>query len=359
MQLTATKQEWSKIYALFRLIGSGELATGNRHQEAIEGKTLRLLRLRRIEGEGYLRMIRTENEAEFDINGETMSIPASRFTELADELLLLLKGKADEFEAPRAEEMLDLLKIFDFNSSALEGEDFEAVFFNPETESEDFRRIRVKCNMSNLYLVGANRASNFKYDITQVKLSNPEVNKINHLGDNETGSLLRLTEIFRLGGKLKFTSTEGKFFWNALQLIDMQLPKLLAEMTRNFYTTDYLTVKELTEELNRNNPFKVKDEVIEKSRIYEFKIRQFLYAAACGMKPTKTWRGNGYNHTFLFVTKKGELLSFDPADKENFEKFLFFNTRFSLPNEDKNKFGAIEKENGQWLIKLNLEIRFI
>ena len=179
------------------------------------------------------------------------------------------------------------------------------------------------------------------------------------MGDNETGSLVRLSEIFRLGGKLKFTSTEGKFFLNGLQLIDTQLAKLLAEMVRNFYTTDLTTVAELTGELNRNNPFKVKDEIIEKGRLYEFKIRQFLYAAACRMKPTKTWRGNGYDHTHLFITRNGELRSYDPREKEFFEKFLFHNTRFCISNEDKNKFGSIEKENGQWLIKLNLEIRFI
>ncbi|MEG1617095.1 MAG: HpaII family restriction endonuclease [Bacteroidales bacterium] len=359
MQLKANKQEWAKAYAIFRLIGAGNLAKGNRHQQPVEDENLRLLRLTRYEGEGSLKITRYSDEITAVLNGIEKKIPLQRFSELADRLLLLLKGKEEEFICPEAETLLDELGIFDFNPSALEGEDFEAVFFNEKTECEEFRRIRIKSNLSNLYLVAANRASNFKYDITQVKFSNPETNKINAIGDNETGSILRLDEIFRLGGKLKFTGTEGKFFLSALQLIDMQLPKLLAEMIRNFYTTDLLTVRDLTEELNRNNPFKVKDEMIEKSRVYEYKIRQFLYAAACGMKPTKTWRGNGYNHTHLFITKKGELLSYDPNEKENFEKFLFFNTRFSLPNEDKNKFGSIEKENGQWLIKLNLEIRFI
>ena len=107
------------------------------------------------------------------------------------------------------------------------------------------------------------------------------------------------------------------------------------------------------------NIFKVKTELIEKSRIYEYKVRQFLYAAACGMKPTKTWRGNGYNHTFLYITKEGDMICYDPMEKETFEKFLFNNTRLCIPNEDKNRFGSIEKEDGQWLIKLNLEIRFL
>lgn len=359
MLLTANKKDWAKIYALFRLIGCGTLPKGNRHQLPVQDEDLILLRLTRYEGEGKLSLKRSETETVFDLNGIEKCYPNQLFCELADKLLELLKSSKEEFQCAEAEEMLDNLQIFDFNSSALEGEDFEAVFFNTKLQCEDFRKIRVKSNLTNLYLVAANRASNFKYDIIQVKLSNPEVNKINGIGDNETGSILRLDEIFRLGGKLKFTSTEGKFFLNGLQLIDMHLPKLLAEMAFNFYTSDMLTVKQLTAEINRKNPFKVKDEVIEKSRIYEFKIRQFLYAAACGMKPSKTWRGNGYTHTHLFITKNGDLLSYDPNEKENFEKFLFENCRLSIANEDKNKFGVIEKENGQWLIKLNLEIRFI
>ena len=134
--------------------------------------------------------------------------------------------------------------------------------------------------------------------------------------------------------------------------------RLLSDLVRIFYTDEMITIKDITEEINRVNPFKVKDEVIEKSRLYEYKIRQFLYAVACGLKPTKTWRGNGNTHMQIFVKENGEILYYNPAEKEKFEKFLFANTRLSIPNEDKNKFGGIEKENGQWLIKLNMEIRF-
>ena len=52
------------------------------------------------------------------------------------------------------------------------------------------------------------------------------------------------------------------------------------------------------------------------------------------------------------------MIFYDPTDKERMEKFLFNNTRFCIANEDKSKFGQIEKEDGQWLFKLNLEIRF-
>lgn len=369
MYLTGNKQEWSKIYALFRIMEKRGMMQGNRTLEAKDNSFLSLRRIIRIVPNGKITLTPGSNEWKIvrittDEEGmnpvtEENYIPNSRLEECAEQLYSLLKGKAESFECEQAETLLEEFGIYDFYAASEEGDDFQAVFYDSQNDYEIFHKIRVRSLIDNLYLVAANRASNFKYDITQVKFSNPETNKINGIGDNETGSILRLDEIFRLGGRLKYTSTEGKFFLNALQLIDMQLPKLLSEMVRLFYTTDKLTVKELTEELNAINLFKVKEEVITKSRIYEYKIRQFLYAAACGLKPTKTWRGNGNNHLQLFITKKGELLGYDPNQKEEFEKFLLANTRLSLPNEDKNKFGVIEKENGQWLIKLNLEIRFI
>lgn len=368
MYLKGNKQEWAKIYGWFQLMNQLGTNEGNRKLEAKENSFLTLRRIKRILPDGSItlypqeqewKVVREIKDAE---NGtsttEEIMIAASRFVECAKLIYDKIKGKEEEIECDEAETLLEDMGVYDFYAASEEGEDIQAVFYDANNDYEVFHKIRVRSLMDNLYLVAANRASNFKYDITQVKFSNPETNKINAIGDNETGSIYRLDEIFRLGGRLKYTTLEGKFFLNALQLIDMQLPKLLSEMVRLFYTGDKLTVRELTEELNEINLFKVKEEVITKSRIYEYKIRQFLYAAACGLKPSKTWRGNGNTHYQLFITKKGELLGYNPVMKEEFEKFLFENTRLSLANEDKNKFGVIEKENGQWLIKLNLEIRF-
>ena len=375
MYLKGDKQDWSKIYAMFRLLVDNGMAMGTIDLVAKKDSFKQLIKITRDILNGQLIIIR-DNESvivqtiakpKTDIGPQediylpeekTISIPISEIERLS--ILLLdkcIKEKGD-FECEEVETILQRMQIYDFTSESSTGETFQAIFYNSQLDCQEYYPIRVCPLLGKLYLVAANRASNFKYDITQVRLANPEANKINGIGDDESGSLLRLAEIDRLGGKLKFTSTEGKFFLNALQLIDMQLPRLLSEMVRIFYTTDKITVKAITEELNRINLFKVKDEVIEKNRFYEYKIRQFLYAAACGLKPTKVWRGNGLFHLHLMVTPIGELLAYNPVEKEQFEKFLFANTRLSLANETKNKYGIVEKENGQWLIKLNLEMRF-
>ncbi len=396
MQLSGNKQDWSKYYGLFSILSNPSIFGGDINAKADKKKRFSLIRLSKYTIDGVLHFtyetpinvskypvvlqdnanIKVEffkfnkeassaseqNSAEEpDIesnNSFSAQVSIKELRQAADEIMTSLKSRKDQFFCELAQSILERLNIFDFITDSPEGEDFQVIFFNHKRNCEEFHKIRIRSNMSHLYLVGSNRASNFKYDIVNVKLSNPETSKINSFGDNETGSLERLSEIERLGGKLKYRTIEGKFFLSGLMLIDMQMPKILAEMIKNFYTGEKVTIKDLTEELNEINMFKVKSDLIEKSRIYEFKIRQFLYACACGMKPTKTWRGNGYNHGFFYIDKNGDMIFYDPTDKELMEKFLFNNTRLCIANEDKSKFGQIEKEDGQWLFKLNLEIRF-
>ena len=66
----------------------------------------------------------------------------------------------------------------------------------------------VKSRIPYYKLLPANRAANIKYDILNIKFSNPEANKINRIDNWDA----RLYEIKRLGGKLKYTTTENKIF---------------------------------------------------------------------------------------------------------------------------------------------------
>lgn len=362
MYLNGNAGDWGRIYFILKLISDRKCFWGNVSRKVNDRlEPLKPLRIERDNAETMTSFFYNDKDQLVckDPSNENV-IDIAEIAEVCNHLKeIIINGEGVDFEDEKTETLLDKMLIYDFISSSEDGEDIRVVFYDENLKCERFWPVRLKPTFENLYLIPSNRASNFKYDIIDVKLSNPESNKINYLGDNETGSLERLDEIFRLGGKLKYTSVEGKFFQASLQLIDMNLPRLIAEAVKLFYTGNNVSVAAICEQINRVNPFKVKDEMIEKSRVYEYKFRQLLYAAACGMKPTKTWRGNGNAHLQIFADASGDLIAYDPMQKELFEKFLFRNTRFCIANEDKSKFGQIEKENGQWLFKLNLEIRFI
>lgn len=74
-------------------------------------------------------------------------------------------------------------------------------------------------------------------------------------------------------------------------MIDLHMGRMLAEMTRLMWLDGITKVSELTEELKKLNPLKIKDELISKHGFYEYKIKELLLALATGMRPAKLYNG--------------------------------------------------------------------
>lgn len=66
---------------------------------------------------------------------------------------------------------------------------------------------------------------------------------------------------------------------------------MLAEMVRLMHLDGITRISELTERIKEMNPLKIKDELINKHRFYEFKMKLFLLALALGMRPAKIYNG--------------------------------------------------------------------
>ncbi len=78
------------------------------------------------------------------------------------------------------------------------------------------------------------------------------------------------------------------------------------------------------------------------------------------MKPASIWRGE-YEATggYLIVKEGGDVVCYHIYDRNQFENYLFHNTRFETPSTDRHLFGNIYQKNGEFFIKLNLQIRFV
>nr|MCR5260604.1 HpaII family restriction endonuclease [Candidatus Gastranaerophilales bacterium] len=93
---------------------------------------------------------------------------------------------------------------------------------------------------------------------------------------------------------------------------------------------------------------------------YEHKMKNFLTDIALGMTPATVWTGT-YQATggYIIVREDGEVLCYHVYNHNEFQKYLFKNTRFDTPSASRYDFGYIYQENGKNYIKLNLQIRFI
>lgn len=139
-------------------------------------------------------------------------------------------------------------------------------------------------------LLGGGRAANLKLEQSGVKIATSHVNKINALRiSNEVAERMMMIE--RLGGVLKYSDVADRVFRSNLLMIDLHFPRVLTEMVRIMHLDGISRISELTEVIKQMNPLKIKDELINKHKFYEFKMKQFLMALALGMRPAKIYNG--------------------------------------------------------------------
>ena len=143
-------------------------------------------------------------------------------------------------------------------------------------------------------------------------------------------------------------------------MIDLHFPRMLAEMVRLMHLEGITRVPELTERIKGINPLKIKDELIQKHRFYEYKMKQFLLALALGMRPAKIFNGTDSAVEGLFlVDGQGEVLGYHQSRRKEFADFLYQNSRFEKGSLEKDKYGFLERENGIWYFKLNAKIGLV
>ena len=86
-------------------------------------------------------------------------------------------------------------------------------------------------------------------------------------------------------------------------------------------------------------------------------MKQLLLTLALGMRRAKIYSGpDSAVEGFILIDNKGELLCYHKLEKETFENFLFYNTRFEKGPVEKDKYGFLERENGLYYFKLNAKI---
>lgn len=100
--------------------------------------------------------------------------------------------------------------------------------------------------------------------------------------------------------------------------------------------------------LENNHPF------------YYYKIKRFLTDIALGMMPSKVWTGElDATGGYLVVKNDGEVLCYHMYNRNEFEDYLFTNTKLETASSSRHKFGTVYEENGQLFFKLKLQIRFL
>ncbi len=97
------------------------------------------------------------------------------------------------------------------------------------------------------------------------------------------------------GFKIKFQNVQSSNLKLNLQLMDSNLPQILAELLLLKYATPGLALLAPTlAQLTKNNPLHF--DLSQGHPFYEYKVKNFMTDSALGMTPSTMWTGQ-YNAT--------------------------------------------------------------
>ena len=355
--LSGNKGEWSEIYALFKLLSDTQLYAGDEHLNKIDSLFYPIVKILRNENDKALEYLIHGNVVIISGGDEEIRVPVKTFTEEATKVLEKIKNSSGAFSLPDTEAFMNAILCKTLKAKATSKTDIRIVIHDQRINREADLGFSIKSKLGGkATLLNAGKTTNFIYELSGFSPSPAEIDSINNI-DTTSKIKDRIQAIRRAGGTLNFIDTQEKIFKNNLVLIDSLLPDIIAEVIKSFFNSNLSSIKDLTNEITRTNPLNYDNQFAH--RFYEYKIKRFLTDVALGMMPSKVWSGI-YEATggYLVVKENGDVLCYHIYNQNQFEDYLFANTKLETASSTRHEFGLISQEGGKFYFKLNLQIRF-
>jgi len=352
--LKGNKGEWSEIYTLLKLLSEGKLFTGDAELNKIQDLVYPIIKILRSETEGNYEYSFSGNLVIITSENQRIEIPIIKFAEQTEILLQKIKTSKDgAFTIPEIEFFLTQIRCKTLRAKSSVKTDIKIVIHDLKTNTQPNLGFSIESQLgSPATLLNASKATNFVYKLN-AKLNNIEIEQFNE----QKNFVDKFKILTKNGIKLEFIDPESSIFKNNLILIDSLLPEIIAEILILSSTSNNTKVAELTEEVSMLNPMNY--DLTHHHNFYDYKIKHLLTDIALGLMPSKVWTGI-YDATggYLVVKDDGVILAYHIYNKNEFENFLFENTRLIRASTSRHEFGKIFIDENEQKLKLNLQIRF-
>ena len=361
--ISGNKGEWSEIYVFFKLLAEGRLYAADGDLNRKESIYYPIIKIIREDIDGTLEY--SHNSQISIINGTTKKticeVPISEFTRKTTELLNeIKKSKKSAFTLENIENFMNSIHVKTLKAGSSNKKDITIMVHDIFTGFEPILGFSIKSMLGRpSTLLNAGKTTNFTYKITNIDLSNTQIKEINNINPKQNKIRQRVKKIEELGGKFDFIRLDNEKFALNLQLIDSSLPLILSEMILQFSRGKARSVENLTELIKKINPCKFNMKY--NHPFYEYRIKNLLTDIALGMMPSKTWNGY-YDATggYIIVRGDGEVLCYHIYNMNDFQDYLFKNTRFESASTSRHQYAKLYRTiDGHIFFKLNLQIRFI
>jgi type II restriction enzyme len=349
MLTTQNKGEWSEIFCMIKLLSENILKLCDENLN-YTGDMVEIL-------SGYLGS--QNNAPQFFINDELVTICLSEasFTqaklelnELAENILNRIASEQNNtFEIEQANQFLNKVNIKKIKSSSYQKGDLLLQINDAQILDNSPLAFSIKSFVgSSPTLINASRATNFTYKIGINPLINQEYfgikskDLVRKLSQNEIDII--------------FKNMDSQIYRDNLLLIDTNMPFIMSEAIKIYYSSTKKYVKEIAEELQLRNPLNLAN-----TTIYESKIKDFSFYSNVGIFPNKPWNGlSNIDGGCIIVAKCGDLKSFYIIRKQYlqwYKNFLYNVAYFDTASNSRHGFGKLYENNGELLLKLNLQVR--
>lgn len=290
---------------------------------------------------------------------EEFRIPITEFQEKAVLLLSKLKETTSAtFSIPEIETFINSFDCVSLKAKSSVKSDIRIVIHDQRTGTTPELGFSIKSQLGGAStLLNAGKTTNFIFEIEDTVLSDNQIKEINQI-DSRSKIKDRIEKIKELLGTLSFRQTESTIFGNNLTLIDSSLPKILAEIVYQFFTSGHSKTVDLVSEISRLNPLEFNLET--NHPFYSYKLKRFLTDIALGMMPSKVWTGElDATGGYLVVKEDGEILCYHIYNRNEFEDYLLNNTKLETASSTRHDFGTVYETGDRQFFKLNLQIRFL
>jgi len=292
-------------------------------------------------------------------NEAPLKIQISEFKSKAQFLLNAIKSNKDRtFSVPEIEEFMRSINCLSLKASSTSKTDLTIVVHDQRTNQQPALGFSIKSQLGSAStLLNAGKTTNFIFKITGTVLNQARIDELNSI-DTRSKIRDRVNAIINENGKFEFVKTERQIFSNNLILIDSKLPEILSELVLEFYTSSKSLIVDLTSKTTEKNPLNFDN--TNEHKFYVYKVKRFLTDVALGMMPSIVWSGQ-YDATggYLIVKENGDVLCYHIYNKNQFEDYLFNNTKLDTASSTRHQFGTLYKEGEDLYLKLNLQIRFV
>lgn len=359
--ITGNKGEWSELYAFLKLLCDGKVYTADENANRIDELYLPIIRIIREEERGIPYDYYTGDKIKIFLNDELIDDIDN--TELEEQYNILLNNiltggqSKGAFAIEGIMPLMEKMKLTKIKAPPLEKRDITIQIQDVHTGYSPIVGFSVKSDLGRpptLFNSGKNTRVKYKINGFNDELME-EINSIVKSKTLKNYMMLRISTLLEKSESIEFECIRDSTFEDNLVMLDSLMPSIYGELVLLHYKN--MTIYDcnmLLDLLVQNNPMEYKN-----PSIYTFKFKKFISAVALGMTAGKEWDGrDSATGGYIIIKRDGDVLCYHLYNRNFFENYLLANTQFDRPGATKHDYGYVYKEDDEYFIDLNIQIRF-